>query len=202
MASTVADGAPFVNPPAADLGRSGRDLYDWLKIVTRLGGIRRHMDLTPPVSRYEQVASLLRERIVGGEFPAGSKLPSGAQKGQYPVSQPVVQRAFEVLEREGLVRMTPGSGTEVLPRVLWRVEFGAPAGPGAAAVRRVAKALSAAVSQQPAVASAQAEMIGDGVRIVLTVESADLGGAVTASLPVARQALGSLPVAAMSAREA
>lgn len=203
MSTTVAEGASFVNPVSAYLGTGSCDLYDWRKIVPRLGRIRRHMDLSPPVSRYEQVAARLRERIMSGEFPAGSRLPSGAQKDEYPVSQPVVQRAFEVLEREGLVRMEPGRGTTVLSRDLWRIEFGAgPLENAEAEAARVATALSNAAAAQPAMTSARAEALGDGVRVIVTVEAAELGGAVTAALPVVRAALGPLAVKVMSATAA
>ncbi len=160
------------------------------------------MELTPPVSRYEQLADILRQRIFGGTFPEDASGPSLGR--EYGVSQPVVQRAFEVLDREGLVRLESGRRTAELPRKRWLVEFGArlPAERPDDVTRRVAAALSEAASAQPALSNASAERAGDGVRLAMTVESENLGGAVTAALPVARQALGALPIAAMSAAEA
>jgi GntR family transcriptional regulator len=203
MASTFASAPGVVNPEPSLLGHTVRDLYDWLVIGSRKGRIRR-VELTPPVSLYEQVAQQLRERIFSGEFPAGSKLPSGAQKDAYPVSQPVVQRAFEVLEREGLVKMTSGSGTEVLPRRRFRVVIGARLpwddkirGKALAAVKR---ALTAAASH-PAVSDAIAERGPSGLSVSLMVESADIAGAVTVALAVAEQALEGIPATAISAAE-
>lgn len=160
------------------------------------------MELTPPVSRYEQLADILRHRIFSGTFPEDASGPSLGR--EYGVSQPVVQRAFEVLAREGLVLLESGRRTAELPRKRWRVEFGTAIMPDRAdeATAAIAATLAAAASAQPAVNGATAERVGDGVRLIMMVESADLGGAVTASLPVARQAFGSLPVAAMTAREA
>jgi GntR family transcriptional regulator len=65
---------------------------------------------------YEQLARQLRERIAGGEYPAGSKLPSIqeiiAETGLSPMT---IRRAWGVLESEGLVVIRPGRGTFVSP---------------------------------------------------------------------------------------
>lgn len=165
------------------------------------------MEVTPPVARYEQVARHLRQRILGGEFPPGSRLPSGPDTGrEYGVSQHMAQRAFEILAREGLVQMTSGSGTTVLPRRRWRVELSAPLPPAedaaAAAAARTGSALEAAAGEHPAIGGAQAERAGGRLRVTVTAESADLLGALAAVAPVARQAFGPLPIAVLSAREA
>jgi DNA-binding transcriptional MocR family regulator len=150
-------------------------------------------ELTPPVPRYEQLAGILRRAIFDGDFPENASGPVLAR--HYGVSPPVVQRAFEALEGEGLLRMEPGRRTSVPPRERWRIEFGAPPGPGGAGPA----AQAAAAVSQPAVSGLEATAAGDGLRVRMTVESADLPGAVTAALAVARQVLGPLPITVMSA---
>lgn len=186
----------------ANPGNGTPGLYHyWLRLRNRPG--RSRVEVTPPVSRYEQVARQLREQVFAGGYPPGSRIPSGWTSGRYPVSQPVVQRACAVLEGEGLVSMEPGRGTTVLSRSRWRVdvEAGLPGGGDPDAARAaVAGALGAA--GQPAIRF-EVTAPGDGrLLIVMTVESHDLPGAVAAALPVATLALGSLPVTFQSARAA
>jgi GntR family transcriptional regulator len=203
MTSTVTDAGSVVNPVRAHLGDSMRGLYDWLRSRTAAPGRTRYVEVTPPVARYEQVARQLRERIFSGEFPERSTLPSGpGLADRLGVSQPVVQRAFEVLAREGLVRMESGRGTTVLERQRWLVEFGAQL-PVAHADETASLVVSALAGvSRDAASGATAQRSGDGVRLRMTVESADLGGAVIAALRVARSVLGPLPVAAMSVQAA
>jgi DNA-binding transcriptional regulator YhcF (GntR family) len=195
--ATVYDGDAVVNPVPANPGGTVAGLYDWLRSVGRAGRMRR-VEVTPPVSRYEQVARQLREQIFGGDYPPGSRIPSGWTSGRYPVSQPVVQRACAVLEAEGLVRMEPGRGTTVLERRRWRVEIEAPLpgsfgrGEAAAEAARVKSAIDGA--RQPAISGVLAQWVGARLVIMLTVESADLAGAVAAGLPVAKAALAPLEI--------
>lgn len=192
--------------PLADPGDGTTSLYHyWLRLRNRPGRNRR-VEVTPPVSRYEQVARQLRERIFSGEYPPDSKIPSGWTPGRYPVSQPVVQRACTVLVAEGLVSMEAGRGTTVLSRQRWLVSFESrlPLDEEAreAALAAVRPALSQAAGEQPAVSGDETQRSAIGLLLTMTVESAELGGAVTAALPVAKQALGPLPIVAQSAREA
>jgi len=172
-------------------------------------GRKRRVEVTPPVSRYEQVARRLRERVFSGEFPPGAKLPSGPELARDPsigVSQHSVQRAFELLAREGIVRMTSGSGTEVLERSRWRVQAHTRLPPDekirASALTAVSAALRNAASAQPAVSESSAIRSAGGLALEMIVESAHADGAVTVGLAVAHQALGALPVTAISADEA
>jgi DNA-binding transcriptional MocR family regulator len=80
------------------------------------------VEVTPPVSRYEQVAQQLRKSILDGTYPPGSKLPSGPELArQSGLSQHSAQRALELLEREGLVSIVSGSGTTVVAQRRWQV---------------------------------------------------------------------------------
>lgn len=203
--TTVYDATPVVNPVHGQLGDGMRDLYDWLRLRTRQGRTRRVEELTPPgIPRYEQLADRLRRRIFDGSWPGDASGPVFGS--QYGVSQTAVQKAFEILEREGLVLMEHGRRTTVLPRRPWRVEFEIvlpPDGPEReTATREAADALARTVAGQPAVSGAEAAGSKAGLFLRMTVESADLGGAVTAALAVARLALGSLPAEGMTARKA
>jgi DNA-binding GntR family transcriptional regulator len=63
---------------------------------------------------YVQVAELLKERIIAGEFPAGGKLPPTRELAEhYGVAQNTVLSAIRVLRDEGIVSSQQGRGTFV-----------------------------------------------------------------------------------------
>lgn len=63
---------------------------------------------------YRQLAAILRARITDGTYPPGRAIPSIQQLiSEYGLSPKTIQRAFEVLEEEGLIRRIPGRGTFV-----------------------------------------------------------------------------------------
>ena len=66
---------------------------------------------------FEQLASIIRERIASGQYAAGQKLPTindiVADTGLAPTT---IRRAFAVLANEGLVKIVPGRGTYVAQR--------------------------------------------------------------------------------------
>jgi GntR family transcriptional regulator len=62
---------------------------------------------------YRQLADE-RRRIVSGELPPGSKLPSETTLGQeYGLAMPAIRSAINVLRSEGLVTTERGFGTKV-----------------------------------------------------------------------------------------
>ncbi|WP_410813714.1 winged helix-turn-helix domain-containing protein [Micromonospora sp. 067-2] len=68
----------------------------------------------PPRYRYEQIADDLAERIATGEFPPGSKLPSRRELIEhYGVTEPVIDRAMQVLRIKGRTETLPGVGVFV-----------------------------------------------------------------------------------------
>lgn len=70
-------------------------------------------DPTPP---YQQLASILRDRIAAGEFRPGDALPSEKDLVQeHGLARETVRRAVKVLRDEGLVVTIPGRGTFVPP---------------------------------------------------------------------------------------
>lgn len=65
---------------------------------------------------YHQLADNLRRRILAGEYPVGSTLPSEPQlMSAYSVSRVTARQAVGVLVAEGLVSRGSGRGTRVLP---------------------------------------------------------------------------------------
>lgn len=61
-----------------------------------------------------ELADELRRRILAGDFPPGSKLPSEAEIGaEYEVSRVTVRTALQSLESRGLADIRHGSGTFV-----------------------------------------------------------------------------------------
>jgi len=64
-----------------------------------------------PLPLYYQIASSIRERIIGGEWPAGQKLPTeNALCREYEASRQTVRKAKDYLIREGLLNSVQGSG--------------------------------------------------------------------------------------------
>lgn len=71
-------------------------------------------------SQYRQLANLLRDAIVRGDYPAGSRFPSEPElAAEHDVSRPTVNRALLVLRAEGLIKVERGKGTIVrrVPRI-------------------------------------------------------------------------------------
>lgn len=157
-------------------------------------------ELTPPVSKGEQLTRILRRQIFDGTFPADASGPRLA--GQYGLSQPVVQRAFEVLAREGLLALESGKRTMVLQRQTWLVSFGARLPEtDVHAAADIAAAFESACAEHPGTALRKAAPDGTWMELVLDIESADIGGAITAALPLARRAFGPLPISAEHASD-
>jgi GntR family transcriptional regulator, transcriptional repressor for pyruvate dehydrogenase complex len=70
-----------------------------------------------PVRAYQRVAEQIEERILSGELPPGSRLPSERDLvQQFAVGRSTVREALRVLQSAGLVRSRPGDpqGAEVL----------------------------------------------------------------------------------------
>ncbi|GAB3253294.1 FadR/GntR family transcriptional regulator [Nocardioides dilutus] len=64
----------------------------------------------------------LVERIVRGQYPPGSSMPSEpALCESFSVSRTVVREAVKVLQEKGLVQVRRGSGTTVNPPVMWNM---------------------------------------------------------------------------------
>lgn len=65
----------------------------------------------------EEIARQLARRILSGEFPVGSKLPSERELStEYAVSRPVVREALSQLKLDELIEARAGSGVYVIEK--------------------------------------------------------------------------------------
>jgi GntR family transcriptional regulator len=68
----------------------------------------------PPKYQYEQIADDLIKRIGDGEFPPGTRLPSRRElTAHYGVTEPVIDRAMQVLRVKEIIETLPGVGVFV-----------------------------------------------------------------------------------------
>lgn len=68
----------------------------------------------PPRYRYEEIADDLQHRINSGEFPPGARLPSRRElTAHYGVTEPVIDRAMQVLRIKGITETLPGVGVYI-----------------------------------------------------------------------------------------
>ena len=72
------------------------------------------MNFDPMSPIWLQVATRLKQQIVTGDLPPGSKLPGGRDLAlQYGINQNTAARIYQEMEREGLCRTQRGLGTFV-----------------------------------------------------------------------------------------
>ncbi|MHB8812156.1 MAG: GntR family transcriptional regulator [Steroidobacteraceae bacterium] len=65
---------------------------------------------------YEQIVEAIRREVASGHLPAGSPMPSfRALAAQLAVSLITVKRAYEELERDGIILRHQGLGTFIAP---------------------------------------------------------------------------------------
>jgi len=70
-----------------------------------------------PTPLYHQMFSLLRDRILSGEIPCGSRIPTEFElAAAFGVSRITAKRALDELAAEGLVERRRGKGTHVIHR--------------------------------------------------------------------------------------
>jgi DNA-binding LacI/PurR family transcriptional regulator len=70
----------------------------------------------PGVPKYQRLALQIRERITSGELQPGHRLPTFVEmRDRFGATATTVMRMYEMLEREGLITRTHGSGVYVAP---------------------------------------------------------------------------------------
>jgi GntR family transcriptional regulator len=75
---------------------------------------RRVNGATPSGEKARRLYLMLREEILRGDYPEGSRLPGEPRLAAgHDVSRVTVRRALEALESDGLISRRPGSGTQV-----------------------------------------------------------------------------------------
>jgi GntR family transcriptional regulator len=73
-----------------------------------------HLSMDDPEPMYRQIESQLRDFILGGQLPPGTKLPSvRALAKDLSCSVITTRRAYQDLEGEGFIRTRQGMGTLV-----------------------------------------------------------------------------------------
>jgi len=76
-------------------------------------------DTASPLPRWERIAQALRDDIVAGRFPPGSRLPNETQLAErFAVNRHTLRQAVRALMHEGHLRVVQGSGTFVRELVL------------------------------------------------------------------------------------
>jgi GntR family transcriptional regulator len=78
-------------------------------------------DPLAPVPRYQQIAAIIRQRILSGQLQPDRPIPSEAGIMQeFGVARATARHAVELLREEGLVVKVPGLGTYVRKPEEWR----------------------------------------------------------------------------------
>lgn len=73
-----------------------------------------HLSMDDPEPMYGQIESQLRDFIIAGQLPPGTKLPSMRTLASYLTCSVITtRRAYEDLEREGFIRTRQGLGSIV-----------------------------------------------------------------------------------------
>lgn len=68
----------------------------------------------PPASLVEEIASLVRERIVTHQYAAGTWLRQERLSAELGVSRTPLRESLRLLEHEGLIQVVPGRGAKVV----------------------------------------------------------------------------------------
>ena len=73
--------------------------------------------MSKTLAKHEVIARDLRQRIIAGAFRPGARLPTRSDiERDFQASMPTVQRAIDLLIRDGFVRSRHGTGTFVTER--------------------------------------------------------------------------------------
>ncbi|KAF4408607.1 GntR family transcriptional regulator [Streptomyces lycii] len=71
----------------------------------------------PDVPRWKQVADVIRERIAGGTYSPGARIPSVIElQAEFGIATSTGQKVHRALRAEGLVYSEPGMGTFVVQK--------------------------------------------------------------------------------------
>lgn len=72
------------------------------------------VDTEPGQSRYGALAAAIRQRVIGGEWPAGTALPAETRlAAEHGVALGTLRRALQLLADQGLIERRHGKGTFV-----------------------------------------------------------------------------------------
>lgn len=71
------------------------------------------IEFDPTRPKWEQIADVLRARIVSGELPPRSLISEVQLEAEFDVARGTVRKATAALREEGLIVTTPGMGSFV-----------------------------------------------------------------------------------------
>jgi len=72
------------------------------------------IDPLAPIPPYRQIAAILKRRILSGQYPPNSRIPTESELVEtYEVARTTARRAVGALRDEGLVYTVPQRGTYV-----------------------------------------------------------------------------------------
>ena len=81
------------------------------------------IDPLAPVPPYRQIAEILKRRILSGQYPPDSRIPTESELVEaYEVARTTARRAVGALRDEGLVYTVPQRGTYVAQQAGDRTE--------------------------------------------------------------------------------
>ncbi|MEV5085622.1 winged helix-turn-helix domain-containing protein [Streptomyces sp. NPDC056159] len=73
------------------------------------------MELAPNRPKWQQIAEIIGDRIRGGEYPPGSRIPSVLQlQAEYGIATATGQKVMRALRDEGLIETVSGMGSFVV----------------------------------------------------------------------------------------
>ena len=75
------------------------------------------IDPLAPIPPYRQIAAILKRRILSGQYPPDTRIPTESELVEtYEVARTTTRRAIAALREEGLVYTVPARGTYVADR--------------------------------------------------------------------------------------
>jgi GntR family transcriptional regulator len=77
----------------------------------------QRIDPLGPVPPYRQIAAIIKRRILAGQYPPNTRIPTESELVEtYEVARSTARRAIAALREEGLVYTVPARGTYVAER--------------------------------------------------------------------------------------
>ncbi|MEO3976418.1 GntR family transcriptional regulator [Streptomyces sp. CAU 1734] len=74
------------------------------------------MEFDPTRPKWQQIADVIRQRIVSGQYPARHLVSEVQMETEFGVARTTVRKATAALREEGLIVTTPGMGSFVRDR--------------------------------------------------------------------------------------
>ncbi|MFJ9429086.1 GntR family transcriptional regulator [Streptomyces sp. NPDC101490] len=72
------------------------------------------MEFDPTRPKWQQIAEVLRRRIMSGEYPPRHRLSEVRMEAEFGVARVTMRKATAALREEGLITTVPGMGSFVV----------------------------------------------------------------------------------------